>query len=872
MGRQPYMNLLALGRSPYEAPEAPPQGYVAPERSAVDSVDADGYVQEYNDRGHPVNPSSKALGKQLRRAKNDILSTMGIVVSGEDGNLGISKERQRLNLLSRENDCGLALATLDQIVMFVSSWWTTSLISRIQTFRRYTHVPFTDIIRIERNEVGVFGFYCAGIPAWTVSFMVSVCRNHFLEPALDSIRSKVSALFENDTDKNLIRHVFAGLRFGCKSVLFVILGQTYMFSLLQSLHIVPALAVPAIRSLIPFGQTSLIQMPTIPTTLSAAAIGHFGLEILTSPFTAVYMYVYLRPVVESRIYRILRRQLPKPDRPDNLSIRVAVENDLIEWTVPTLGRRSDEEIDRSYLTIGEELKYELRVFRDWFMGILGLKTAKTSGSEVRRARYESLHSRLEQLHRDLGIVMPPMEEPSAPLDEEMIANSMQARGEQLLSGHVEGARPPTPAPDSSEQEELPMNQILTGDEQRMAQSPLQIPEDYFDERAAGRPGMEEPYRLDSSELPQRPQNRALEENYHSRSNTLFSRPSSPDSSPLTSPRVRASLVHQNSDVITMQLELLRSNHNSPTQTRAAHDAVPTGAPLSNGAPQQTEAPDPNTLERTASELLDAILSNTVPNQTADTTNIPSPESDLVQQLAETNPNPDSFLEALAEGFIAAPAPDAATTTTTTTATTTQQPPTTTAPDHESPFTSQQVLAPTTSNETRDLASLPNTTATTVPGPLTTAPTSRHPHRIRPNQDRNPLLPDHRVTILSSLPVDSLSSHLASLITSILFYPLESLYLRNFTLKFLSSPYILSTAVPVGAATATTLGLGLGLGRADVRGLGAWFGGGSVRDMVAYMGKMVLVVGVEGLVSAAVWGVGTAATVMFGVMEFGWGEL
>jgi hypothetical protein len=57
---------------------------------------------------------------------------MGIVVSGEDGNLGISKEKQRLNLLAAENDCGLAVATIDQVLMFVSSWWTTSLRSRIQ--------------------------------------------------------------------------------------------------------------------------------------------------------------------------------------------------------------------------------------------------------------------------------------------------------------------------------------------------------------------------------------------------------------------------------------------------------------------------------------------------------------------------------------------------------------------------------------------------------------------------------------------------------------------------------------------------------------------------------------------------------------------
>ena len=57
---------------------------------------------------------------------------MGIVVSGEDGNLGISKERQRLNLLAAENDYGLAVATMDQVLMFVSSWWITSLRARIQ--------------------------------------------------------------------------------------------------------------------------------------------------------------------------------------------------------------------------------------------------------------------------------------------------------------------------------------------------------------------------------------------------------------------------------------------------------------------------------------------------------------------------------------------------------------------------------------------------------------------------------------------------------------------------------------------------------------------------------------------------------------------
>lgn len=57
---------------------------------------------------------------------------MGIVVSGEDGTMGASKEKQKLKLLVSENDYGLAMATLDQVSMFVASWWTRSLGSRIQ--------------------------------------------------------------------------------------------------------------------------------------------------------------------------------------------------------------------------------------------------------------------------------------------------------------------------------------------------------------------------------------------------------------------------------------------------------------------------------------------------------------------------------------------------------------------------------------------------------------------------------------------------------------------------------------------------------------------------------------------------------------------
>ena len=57
---------------------------------------------------------------------------MGVVVSGEDGKLGVSNDQRKINLIAAENDYGLFLATLDQVLVFLGSWWTSSLAGRVQ--------------------------------------------------------------------------------------------------------------------------------------------------------------------------------------------------------------------------------------------------------------------------------------------------------------------------------------------------------------------------------------------------------------------------------------------------------------------------------------------------------------------------------------------------------------------------------------------------------------------------------------------------------------------------------------------------------------------------------------------------------------------
>ena len=635
-------------------------------------------------------------------------------------------------------------------------------------------------------------------------------------------------------------------------MLSVLVGQTYMFSLLQSLHLIPSNLMPSLQSLIPFNPTSLIQLPPLPTERSLSSFCGFGINMLTAPFTVVYLYVYMRPVVEARIYRLLRRRFPKPDRPDELSIRVAVDNDLIEWTVPTLGRRSEEETRRSDFTLSEELKYEAVAFKNWVLEVLGFNKKKTDEGETeasdRGERIESLHHRIEQLQRELSSNPIPVRRLSQTRNPE--ANPARARQDESANpaegAGVGSAGPPDTTQTPDQEAIFNMDQVLPGEENRMAQSPAELTGDYFgDLGPLGRTGMDEtsrPIPGISSELHPILGNdgndsyEASSRRPPSRSNTLFSRPSSPEPSPLASPRVRASLVHQNSDVITMQLELLQSSRNSGTRIQTAGNSNPNGA-MPNGVPQQPRA---DSIDQAATELLDTLLSNhgntlsdalrtdratdndTLSAQTtdadfsgdADPSDQPLQLPELQRATAITpgfNPDPDN--------------PD--------------------APDDED-----------------------NQEAPTINGLEGTGTNNRS--RGRSSRSRRRLnaelsLPTHRVTILSSHPVDALASHIASLLTTTLFLPFEALYLRSLASSFLSSPHLMGT-LPLGAAAAT-----VGL-RSDARHLGAWFGGGTGWDMSTYAGKLALMMGIQAAVSTGVWGLGTALAITLGRKGFGWGTM
>ncbi|KAL4985346.1 hypothetical protein BDW68DRAFT_179787 [Aspergillus falconensis] len=727
---------------------------------------------------------------------------MGIVVS-EDANRG-RNEQQKIEAIVAENDYGLVMVTLDQISVFLGSWWITSLTGRIQTFRSYAHVPVTGIINQERASLGALGFYFAGIPAWAMSTCLSICRHHPLERLISTIQN----FFPNDdTGSKFVRASLTIVHSATRGALLFLAMQTYMYSLLQSLHLIPPTSMPSIGSFMPFREFTSMLLPSFPPDLSFCSLSSFALNILKTP-SLFYIYVYLRPVIEVRLYRLIRRRLPKPNLTDDLSIKVAFENDLIDWMAPTLGRRAAEETQRSKLSLMEDLSYELSALRQWLFSKIPFRSRRASlfhtaesqqQSENPQPQGQSAYRALdaEEQHRRLRSAQ------WHPADQTMSIHGSDARSTE---GHSALLSEEHQAPNADNMDLLRRARNLT-----------------LSTRASS-PG---------PDVHQHEATIVNESRRRSRSDTLLSGSRSRASSQ-SSPRVRAQLI-QDSDVVAMQLEL-ESRHTHDRNATTGSDADSQNA---NAGPAGRHS---------ISELLDTMLSDqgghitTILNSEATysdglsimTAAVPPDVRGTVTSIAPNDqPNSistaqnvnDSSLEPTVSGpinnlpdVVEEPAVDNAH----------NQPPR--RDDAAAAADADSEIIPHMADSTARQSSTAETAAATTS------------------------IPSHRVTILSSLPVDSLASHLAAMITAALFAPLESFYLRSLARSYLDSKRAPSVL------------------RSDVYPLSTWGGGRSRSDTLAYLGKLALMMGIQAATNASVWGIISGTAIRIGRKWCGWGAL
>ena len=106
-------------------------------------VDAFELAQQYNVSGHPENLASRTASRRSRRARNNVLSTVGICVSTDENGkliadpsnrngLGSTPETEKTSVIGSENDVGLWVGLTDEIVCLLSTNFATNLRQRFE--------------------------------------------------------------------------------------------------------------------------------------------------------------------------------------------------------------------------------------------------------------------------------------------------------------------------------------------------------------------------------------------------------------------------------------------------------------------------------------------------------------------------------------------------------------------------------------------------------------------------------------------------------------------------------------------------------------------------------------------------------------------
>ncbi|KAJ5232345.1 hypothetical protein N7468_005301 [Penicillium chermesinum] len=790
----------------------------------VSAVHADNYMQQYDARGHPVNPDSKALGRGLRRAKNDILSTMGIVVSGEDRNVNSSSEQQKICQIAAENDCGLIITTLDQFFVFFSTWWSSSLTGRILAYKHYTHAPLLDVIRAERDASGLLSFYCAGIPAWAASSALAIARDNSLKRVFVTAREYALEFTGKGNFSLFLRSLFGVLYSAARGSVLILSVEAYMWSMLQTLSLVPPNAFPSVSSLIPFGERSLFRLPALPSDFSPLSVVGFILQTLASPgmLTVIYAF-FLRPELEERIYRLVRRQLPKPTLADELSIRVAFEENLIEWVVPTLGRRAEEETRRAKLTLLEDIGQELLLLRDWVFSGFGLfSTKRQNRAEMQRYNQEgidNLRNSIESLQQELDDA----QRHNSRLETESLQRELNdvRRQNALLArelDELEGPRSVRQEPDEAQRESRAAPSGLNEVEASPPESALPPASSAAEPRNLRSPELEV-----GTDVGQVLTNR-------SRSSQSPGEMSSDSFS----------------GVATNGRRSAPSNASRSQSQPSNAQQPPRPAPQSNiprvlQDPPGLRPPSVASERRSIAEFLEALILSRAQNQ--GTQQPPAADQDDLSSITAG--------ASYTTGQESQPAEDNQ-------QNTAQEAPTSVVASQPILYEEPQLLGPP-----------PNILPDGFEEPTDDEPDARLP----PYEETGPVEPQddsgepspypkgpgqpttaHRVTLLSAHPVDSLASHVAAIVTTIILSPLESLYVRSLAHAFLamnSSPQL-----QIG----------------DLYPVGLWLGGRSWKDVSAYCGRIILMRGMQAALRAGVWGFLVGSTMRIGRKFYGWGSL
>lgn len=290
MGRQQYLTRLALGRSAFQNPDtdedANSPASVSDEAAAdflrnlnndgsTDETDQ-GYVQQYDSKGRPVNPVTVSRNAEMRHAMNSVLALVGVVEAreGQDARTAtmyrVMKEC-RHTLLEEEHERGDDLKLVFTILAHWPVWAIECLLQRYQLGMHRPHRPFMDAVTSELRLLsgtglgGATATFLPGAAAYIVHILLRSLLHSVTEAAIGRLQEAVGKL-------RLKKKTFQRLQKGLDAVLVALLLAVDwallpldFYSIAQQLGIAPAWPLfPPMRSMLPWHPTSVHHFDSAP--------------------------------------------------------------------------------------------------------------------------------------------------------------------------------------------------------------------------------------------------------------------------------------------------------------------------------------------------------------------------------------------------------------------------------------------------------------------------------------------------------------------------------------------------------------------------------------------------------------------------------
>ncbi|KAI9815840.1 MAG: hypothetical protein M1826_001938 [Phylliscum demangeonii] len=336
MGRQAYLTRLALGRSAYEEPEPP----VAPDDPAqlqehlhyeggCPSLGLDAgtdYVQHYNQRGHPFNVRATIESRDVIRAQNDVLATIGVCVGSE------TTERSRHTLapkqpsykaddtevverLVRENEAGSNFTELSDVCRYLAMWWVGTLRGRLQAYPVLAQAPFSALVFRQWRYLGPSTFLFAGLSAAMV-YPVLIWRGmqYMLNPIQKKTLETVAPVENQISLKRFLRGWWLHDAFGplLRHSYSFSIAAFQVFSLSQQLALVPSRRLfPSLDYFKLLSPKSPLYLPIFPA--SPQSPRDWALSVLTSPLVLAFALFKIKVLVDKQLISFIRTKIPDPE-------------------------------------------------------------------------------------------------------------------------------------------------------------------------------------------------------------------------------------------------------------------------------------------------------------------------------------------------------------------------------------------------------------------------------------------------------------------------------------------------------------------------------------------------------------------------------